>query len=510
MAKSTTNPPDLDTVLEQVLGHLGELPGIIGNLGAILDKFISSFNPLIAAISQLSLLAATDDTVVDTQKDKTTSQLVEALNRQLTATNRLVNEIDRLIAAMFRMAQEVHPTAEVAESTPAAAGGGVGALGRLAAIGAVAAAALGILVVATGVLEREFHKLEGLVRLFNPAVILIFQQALDNLGATIGRAFVPLFQDLTEVTRQYAAILKPIIANLLPLIQQLSDIFANLLLGVLRQVGNLLTSLASALKPMSDVVLVIVNTLIGLFNATTLITRGLILLSRLFFELSGLGIIVRVLNKVLEALNQTFQILDEAFNIFEVVVNSVVDSIVALISSVFPVQGIMDALTRAIQYVIRNMYVFAVMLAKLAGLDDVVAALIDSIDKRANAKGDTAAQTPQIKNLEQLSKDLALAAATAGGAAGQGGVKNQQEFWAKTLEAMKDAAKNGVSIKDIMLEIRDAVRRMVPGVGGGNAAAAPGVGGAGRGGLPDKPGPAPSIWDIGGMPGRVLGGIIGN
>ena len=94
--------------------------------------------------------------------------------------------------------------------------------------------------------------------------------------------------------------------------------------------------------------------------------------------------------------------------------------------------------------------------------------------------------------MDQLSKDLALAASAAGGAAGQGGVQNQQEVWNKVLEDAKLARQNGVSIKDVLIDIRKAVEKLIP--GGGNAPAAPG-------------GPAPGR---GGVAGGALGGILGS
>lgn len=511
---SSSNPSSgIDGVLDDLLEKLGELPGIIGQLGNIVSQLASSLNPLIAAFSKLaSLGGSADDTVTESPQDKSTALLTAATERQTVITGRLIATIDRLIAIMTKTAQLALPQAKpVAPGASEEAGGGaaagIGMLGKLAAVGAVAAAALAVVAVAAGLIEKEFKKLEGFVKLFNPAVITIFQQALDNLGATIGRGFVPLFQDLTEVVRQYAAILAPVISQLAPIVKQLSDIFSNILIGVLTQLGNVLKTLLPTFAQLGTWFQFIAVVAANLFNSFSLILRALLLFGQVLFELSGMGLVLRALTKIIEAINQAFTILDAAFDILEIVINTVMDSLIAMITSIIPVKEIMAALTQAIQFVIRNMYVFAVMLAKLAGLDGVVAALIDSIDKKANAKGDTAAQTPQLKGLEQLAKDLALASATAGGAAGGNGVKNQQEFWAKTLEEMKNAAVNGVSIKDILLRIEAEIKKMLNPFAAGGAAAPPGAGaaGAGLGGIGGglAGGKAP------GWAGAVAGGLAG-
>ena len=85
-----------------------------------------------------------------------------------------------------------------------------------------------VFVVGINMAEREFQKIVGLVKLFNPGVVQMFQFALDNLGATIGRAFVPVVQAATGVVREWTAALAPVIQRLTPIMQEFSNILGNI------------------------------------------------------------------------------------------------------------------------------------------------------------------------------------------------------------------------------------------------------------------------------------------
>ena len=439
----------LDKVLDKTFSSLGNLPGLIGTLGDILGKLTNAISPLITALN-------------------------------------------RFAAAATAPQQAGGPTAT----------GATGSLGRVAAAATVAAASIAALAITINLAEREFKKLESFVRLFNPATVDLFHQALNNLGATIGRAFVPIFQIATELTRQYTSALAPIMERLVPIMQQFGQAFGNLISGAIQTFAGLLRSLMPVLVQFAQMLQLGATIFTTWMGILTPVIRGFLLLGQIFYELSGLGVIVRVLTRVFESFNAVMQIVEEAFNILETSITAIVDMLVTFVSSLFPVSDIMNRLTQAIQYVIRNMYVFAVMLARFAGLAEVADALIQSIEDRLK-QGDTAAQQPQIKSLEQLSRDLALASASAGMGAGQAGVRNQQEFWQKTLEEMKMARNNGTDIRTILQEIKKAILDLVPKM------ALPGAPnpGAGAGGLPVIGGAIGGA--IGGGQGGFLGKVLG-
>lgn len=508
MAKQATN---LESELQKILDGLGDLPGIVGKLGDVVARLAASLTPLHNAIQRLMSLGSTQ-----TANPAATAQALNnaSTDRNTVATSRLTASIEHLIASINKTAMPVLPRANPV--APGGTGGGgeevAGMLSRVAAIAGVAAAAIAVFVVGINLAEREFQKIVGLVKLFNPGIVQMFQFALDNLGATIGRAFVPVIQVATSVVREWTAALAPVIQSLVPILQQFSDAFGNLLAGALRNLASVLQSMLPMLSQWFEVLQLSATMMNAFLQPVMLAVRALGLFTRVLFEATGLGVIVRVLTRVFEAFSKTFEVVEAAFSILEVTVTSLVDSLMMLLGSLFPFKDIMDSLTRAVQFAIRNLYVFSILLAKFLGLDGVADALIKSIEDKTK-QGDTAAQSPQIKTLEQLSKDLALAAASAGGAAGQGGVRNQQEFWQKTLDEMKQARANGGSMVDFLREIRDLLRKLNP------IAAAPPPAGPAQAGVGGVPAPQASggigMQDIAGailnpfLAGRLAGKALG-
>jgi len=444
---------DITDILNRTLNQLGTLPGIIGGLAQVVNRFTSAMTPVMTALGNV-----------------------------------------------------FSHTGGTGGGTGGGGGGGStgpsAGLGQLAKIAGVAAVAIGAMVASVNIAQDAFQQLTNYVRLFNPGVIVIFQQALDNLGATIGRAFVPLFTDMTVVVRQFTAALAPVMQALVPIMQQFADTIGNILVASIQQFASVLNALIPSINAFLEVMGGISQVFLLVINIVADIIKIAAPLMRLFYELSGMGTMVRILTRVFEALNEVMKVFDAIIEIVSVTFNTLMDTVVALLGSIFPLQKIMDGLAQAVQFVVRNLYVFAVMMAKMAGMTGVVDALIASVEGRLKA-GDTAAQSPQMKTIEQLSKDLALAAAAAGGAGGKNGVRNEQEFWQKTLEEMRAAKANGVSITQILQEIKAAILRMIPG-GGAVAAAPPNGGSVGGGGLRREIGTI-----VGGAVGTVVGGFLG-
>lgn len=507
----------MEDVLREVLEKLSRLPNAVGELGGIMGRFTASVSPLVAAIG--NLMAA--KSVSSAATTSPTTVLAAAVEKNTLAITRLTVLFERMFASAMSRAgggMLALPPAGGGSgggmlSLPGgSAGGGAGGAGAasstlsLAGVAAVAAAALGVLVVAVNILQDGFRKLAGFVQLFNPGVITQFQYAMDNMGATIGRAFVPIFQNMTEVVRRFTSMLAPVMGTLLPVVERFSGIFSNVLVSVLTQYANVMRSMIPLISQTLERMTLFVEIILAAVNVSSLLTRALAIVTRIMYDFSPLGVIIKILVAALEIFNATMTVVTEAMNIFETVVNVLLEAINAFFGNLIPVTGFMERLGYAIQFVIRNMYVFAVLMAKFAGLDGVLNALIASVEDKTKA-GDTAAQSPQLKSLDQLAKDLAVAAASAGGASGPNSVKNQQEFWTKTLAEMNEARRNGVSIQTIMLAILDAIKQGFGIGGGGTANAPPPAGGnVGNGGLPNAGAIAGGI--AGGLPGFLIGGVF--
>lgn len=490
----------LESELQKLLDGLGEMPGIIGKLGDAVARFANALGPLQAAISRL---LSSGSTATASPAEKSQTLLVSATDRNTVVTSRLSATMEQLIAVMTNTAMPNRPQGTPVPTPPPGAGGAapLGAMGRLAAVAAIAAAAIAVFVVGINLAEREFAKLLSLVRLYSPGVVQMFENATANLSATIGHAFVPLIQVATQIAREWASAIAPVMQNLVPIVQRFSDAMGNMLVETLRQFASLLQSSLPVLVAFLEVFQATMGGLNAFLQPLMLAVRGLMLFGRILYEASGLGTVVRILTRVFEAFSKAFEVVEAAFSIVEVVVTSLMDAFMTLLSSLFPVKDIMDMLTRAVQWAIRGLYVFSVMLAKFLGFDGVADALIKSVEDKTK-QGDTAAQAPQFKTLEQLGKDLALAAVIATGSTGQGGVKNQQEFWQRTLDEMRHAKNNGGSMITLLQEIRDLLK-LKPGENKASAPAGPanpGVGGV----------PASVAGGGGGIPWSDIGGFVAN
>lgn len=522
---------DINDTLTDILGKLSTLP-LIGPALTALERLHSAIRPVISSLTSFLTASAVTTAATKAASPAGNTVLVAALERNTNAVSRLASIIERIIAAVLSrmsgaqvslapggggpLALPQHrgggtsPPGSGGAGGAEAAAGAAGGLAKIAAVGAIAAAAIGALVVAVQTAEQMFNKMREWVNLFNPGVIQMFQYAMDNLGATIGRAFVPIFTEMIGIVRLLTSILAPIIQQLVPIVKQFAEIMGGMLTTYVQNFGSLLRGLLPVIEVFTSVFKVVGELALAMQSWFVITIRALAMFLKIIMEFSPIGIMLKVLGKTLEALNVVMKIVHESMDIFQIFITSIIDAVVEFISSFIPVEDIMNKLKEAVQFVIRNMYIFAITLAKTLGLTGVIDKLIKHVEGKLLV-GDTAAQTPQIKGIEQLSKDLALAAASAGGAAGGVKVRDERDFWKKTLDEMKNARDNGVSIRDLIKAILDVLIRMSP-AGRLVAAEQPSGGKVGGGGLPVS---APAVGAgiagnvTGGVGGAVVGGITG-
>lgn len=476
MAVKDSNPDDdLEDVMQELLSNMSQLPSILGGLADAVKQMIDSISPLVTAVTNL-FSAVTAATAIEEahEKDggtKATELLVTAVDKNTAALTKLTNIFEMLIrSAMARMnggltaitggPKALTGVAPPNAPSPPGEAGGTGGGGLSGAIGGfskalgVAAAAIGVFVVTVHLAEQAFNKMLGYVRLFNPGVVSLFQYALDNLGATIGRAFVPAIQVATQVIRQVTSMLVPVMNALQRIMSSFSESVGNSFVQVL----ELFTTMLMAVMPIIE------------------------------FQLRGFATALQI---AVALVVPPLRVFGEALTILGVI-----------LTSFLPTTNVMLNLNVAVQWVIRNMYVLSVQIMKLVGAMGAVNALIAHVESKLSA-GDVAAQQPQIKTLDQIAKDLALAAAAAGGAAGGKEIGSEKEFWAKTLEEMKNTRDRGITLLQVVEQIRDAINRLIPGARGGNTPA-PGTNGAGTGA-----GGITTEQVIDGLRGAIVGGGIG-
>jgi hypothetical protein len=312
----------------------------------------------------------------------------------------------------------------------------------------------------SGALEQFFQVIQRLVQVANPAVIELFNNALNNVQATIGQVFIPVFTDLTQVFQRAAGLIAPAMEQLAPIVKQLADVFGNFLLRYLvivadyfKQYVGYLSALIHVFEPLIEIILLIIN-------ISTTYARLLLFVVEIFLKFSGITVVLDIITIALRAFNEVFRIVNEVMNIFAVVLEVAAKVVEDFFAEILPTKNILSELHKVVNQVIKALYVFAVQMAKMFGLNDTAAAIIKSLDAKANATGTTAAQSTSIKSFEQLAKDIATKAAGAG-AGGDGGIEDERAFWKETLAAARAAEANSISFQEIVKQgFKDVVNAL--------------------------------------------------
>jgi hypothetical protein len=527
---------DLTDIFKTVLEKLSALPGVVGTLASTVGRLTSQFTPLVSILNT----ATTAISAANSSSGKGASS-VAAMDRNTAALTKLTTILEGLISAAAsrvygssagnalalgggpRMLGPAGGGGGGTPSPPGSSGSGTGtggaasALSKIAVAGAVAAAALGTLAVASRAVEDQFAKMVEYVRLFNPGVVEMFQREINNLGATIGRTFVPVIQMATDVVRQWSGTLAPIMASLAPVMRQLSETVGNILGRGMAQLGNIIRAMLPVFNIFLDVVNLVVQALSATLGVVSVVVQGMAMFARALFEVTGLGVILRTVTRMFEAFNIIMQGVSEGMAIIGIVFDALLSSLMGLVDVTGFINSAMAQLRTAVEAMVRGMLVGTIFLAKFVGALGLVNDLIAYAEGKT-MKGDTAAQSPAIKGIEQIAKDMALAASTAGGASGLG-VRSQEEFWSKTLQEMREAKKNGMSIQDLVKAILDELKKIATGgMFGGTPSTPPsppgmgGIGGAIGGGLKGGAigfGVAGPVGGLIGGAGGALGGLFG-
>lgn len=128
--------------------------------------------------------------------------------------------------------------AQGARQVAGGAGSAVG--GAAAGIGGAVMAAVGIVGDVVKAFANLPHAIGRFVSALNPSQMLVFDQAMRDLTATVGVALAPVFSMVTSVVRQFGAILLPTMQMLKPAMEQLSASIMDVADVALNAFGNYL------------------------------------------------------------------------------------------------------------------------------------------------------------------------------------------------------------------------------------------------------------------------------
>jgi phage-related protein len=492
-APKADEKPKTDADIKTGVNAIGQAVGRIPLVG---DVIRVALDPAIKIFETFSKIQSDKKKSSEkkTSTDKTNTTATTQTTSPIPDTSALSSVIERLIAAINsataaiskgsapKGTTEAHTlpqpaTPNLPGNTPAPAPGGgkggaggagkaaAGAEGGLAEAGAAfAGAAVAVAALAVAV-EQAFSKIQSAVAAFSPATIELFNQSLDNFNATVGKAFVPIFQDLTQVVQQATSAIAPLMDQIRPIVQQFADSLGNFLVKYIQQAADrfqaiipIIDLLAKAFEPVFEIV-----TALG--NVFTLLFQEILLVVTTLLKLSGIGVLLQGIAAAFKIFNEAFSVVREGFNILATVVNTLVDGFLGLFTGLFPIKEIFDSFHKAVQQVIKSLYIFAIQLAKSLGLNSVVGAILKSLEGK-NAKGEQAAGPASIQTYESLSKNLALKAASAVGGGSGGGVTSEQDFWKQVLEDAKAAAESTKDFKEIVKDGFKAVVDALPKIPG--------------------------------------------
>jgi hypothetical protein len=208
------------------------------------------------------------------------------------------------------------------------------------------------------------------VEALSPGTIAIFQQALDNLNATIGVAFEPLFQVLSDTLPLLTSALAPLMEQLRPIVEQLTVALSERLLTTVMA----LVGIFEALMPLIQFVM-------DLFTGLTPLLQGL-----------------------------------------TAVVGALIEAFVSFLSSLLGGETGMRDFAQQFADLMRRLTVtlltFVIQLADAFGAPRIGEAILRNLGRPTAGGGQVAAvRNVQIQGFEAITRDLATAAAAASGGA---------------------------------------------------------------------------------------------
>lgn len=266
----------------------------------------------------------------------------------------------------------------------------------------------------TGSLMGPFQQLAGAVAPFvqalNPALMRLFNQAMRDLMATFGVAFAPIIQHITALFNELSATLLPAMQALAPIIDNLMSVLEGALVPVIGII-------ADAFVALSPVILFVTSIMASI---------------------------------------------SEAMRVFYTVLRSAIEVVYQVIAQMFggiDLKGAASEIRAVIQRLTLYFVQFAAYIAKALGyLDPFAAALKKNLtDLEGKKPGIKAApENVHVTGLEQLSKDIAVAAFSSMGAGGKA-KKSEAEFLEELVKAVTDVQENGKTLQDFLKEIQDKI-----------------------------------------------------
>lgn len=105
----------------------------------------------------------------------------------------------------------------------------------------------------TGTFSGLVSVIQPFVAALNPATIELFDQAMQDLAATVGVALQPLMDAATQLARELGSVLLPVMEQLRPIIAEVAGVLLDTLVPVVQQFAGILESLMPVIQFLAGV-----------------------------------------------------------------------------------------------------------------------------------------------------------------------------------------------------------------------------------------------------------------
>jgi len=228
--------------------------------------------------------------------------------------------------------------------------------------------------------------MEKFVAALSPASVMQFEQAIQNIHATIGQALQPALQILTDALQNAAAIIDPAMKALAPTIQKVGE-YVGKLISVFATVFE---TLIQVLQPVIDIIYEFTNAIADTYRVLAVLVKTLV------------------------------EVISVALKPFGDMIKSVINLVV----------GAFKELIKAVIFT-------AAGLAKMLGAGEFLGKMIANLEKIQNAGRvqNAAPQSVAIQDWRSIAEEAAKSSVQAGGAVP---AKTQEELMTEIIAGLKD------------------------------------------------------------------------
>lgn len=273
-----------------------------------------------------------------------------------------------------------------------------------------------------------------------PGTMQVFALHLRDLNATIGTAVLPIVEEVSDALQEAAGIIKPIMADLAPVLRDLTHSILALLLDSLRGLMGWFTLFMPLLTTLAE----IIRTLTDIWTTLSSAIRS-------FFV---------ALQPIFEALLSLLQDTVVGFLLLAGPIGWLVLGIGYIVTHI-------KELLRWVQNIILGFARLFAITAALAGFGSTIDGMVKRLQQQQKEKEGGvggAIQDASLKGFEQIGKDLAIAAAYAGGGEKKDTVEDLLPRLIEILELGKAEGQNfQKAVREALANLPEDIARAIAG-----------------------------------------------